>query len=72
MDMWSVGCIFGELLQRVVWIGHASTPHLQVGWRVGWLLFGWLLADLQSEGVLLLQHVVWIGHAWTLHLALGR
>jgi mitogen-activated protein kinase 1/3 len=32
MDMWSVGCVFGELLQRVAYIGKATTPHLQVGW----------------------------------------
>lgn len=36
IDMWSLGCIFGELLQRVAYLGKASTPHLQVGveaWR---------------------------------------
>ncbi len=31
IDMWSVGCVFGELLQRAIYIGHASTPQLQVG-----------------------------------------
>ena len=30
IDMWSLGCIFGELLQRVAKIGSASTPRLQV------------------------------------------
>ena len=30
IDMWSAGCIFGELLQRVPRIGSATTPHLQV------------------------------------------
>lgn len=30
IDMWSVGCVFGELLQRVAHIGLASTPLLQV------------------------------------------
>eukprot|EP00798_Chlamydomonas_sp_ICE-L_P021362 gene21362-28301_t len=30
LDTWSVGCIMGELLQRVAWLGQASTPHLQV------------------------------------------
>lgn len=30
IDMWSLGCIFGELLQRVRRVGSASTPHLHV------------------------------------------
>ncbi|KAI8472325.1 MAG: kinase-like domain-containing protein [Monoraphidium minutum] len=30
IDVWSAGCVFGELLQRVPWLGKASTPHLQV------------------------------------------
>ena len=30
IDMWSAGCIFGELLQRVARVGSATTPHLQV------------------------------------------
>eukprot|EP00798_Chlamydomonas_sp_ICE-L_P027606 gene27606-7243_t len=30
LDMWSIGCIMGELLQRVALRGQASTPHLQV------------------------------------------
>lgn len=30
LDLWSLGCVFGELLQRVPWLGKASTPHLQV------------------------------------------
>ena len=30
IDMWSLGCIMGELLQRVVRVGSANTPHLQV------------------------------------------
>jgi len=30
MDAWSVGCIFGELIQRVPYVGKASTPLLQV------------------------------------------
>ena len=31
LDMWSVGCVFGELIQRVPYLGKSSTPHLQVG-----------------------------------------
>lgn len=30
IDVWSLGCIFGELLQRVQHVGGASTPNLQV------------------------------------------
>ncbi len=30
IDMWGLGCVFGELLQRVAWLGKASTPQLQV------------------------------------------
>lgn len=30
IDMWSAGCIFGELLQRLSRVGSATTPHLQV------------------------------------------
>lgn len=30
LDMWSLGCVFGELLQRVTYPGKAATPHLQV------------------------------------------
>lgn len=30
IDMWGAGCVFGELLQRVAWIGKATTPQLQV------------------------------------------
>ena len=30
IDLWSLGCIFGELLQRVAGLGAASTPQLQV------------------------------------------
>lgn len=30
IDMWSLGCIFGELLQRVAHVGSAATPQLQV------------------------------------------
>uniref|UniRef100_A0A7R9Z379 Protein kinase domain-containing protein n=1 Tax=Chlamydomonas euryale TaxID=1486919 RepID=A0A7R9Z379_9CHLO len=30
MDMWSVGCIFGELLQRVTYIGKSVVPNLKV------------------------------------------
>ncbi|GLC43103.1 hypothetical protein PLESTB_000862900 [Pleodorina starrii] len=30
IDMWSAGCVFGELLQRAAYLGKASTPHLQV------------------------------------------
>lgn len=30
IDTWSLGCIFGELLQRVAYVGSASTPHLAV------------------------------------------
>ncbi|WIA12477.1 hypothetical protein OEZ85_012512 [Tetradesmus obliquus] len=31
IDMWGCGCVLGELLQRVAWIGKATTPQLQVG-----------------------------------------
>lgn len=30
IDMWSLGCIFGEMLQRVARVGGAATPALQV------------------------------------------
>lgn len=30
IDMWGIGCIFGEILQRVAYVGSASTPNLQV------------------------------------------
>ncbi|GMH34062.1 hypothetical protein BSKO_01896 [Bryopsis sp. KO-2023] len=30
LDMWSVGCIFAELLQRIPYVGSATTPQLQV------------------------------------------
>lgn len=30
IDIWSAGCIFGELLQRVTYVGSAATPQLQV------------------------------------------
>jgi mitogen-activated protein kinase 1/3 len=30
IDVWSAGCIFGELLQRLSRVGSATTPHLQV------------------------------------------
>lgn len=30
IDMWSLGCIFGELLQRTPRVGSASTPNLKV------------------------------------------
>ena len=29
IDMWSLGCIFGELLQRIAHVGSAATPNLQ-------------------------------------------
>lgn len=29
LDLWSMGCVFGELLQRVPYLGKAATPHLQ-------------------------------------------
>jgi hypothetical protein len=35
IDMWSTGCIFGELLQRMARIGIATTPHLQVSAECG-------------------------------------
>ena len=35
IDMWSLGCIFGELIQRVSRVGSANTPHLQVRHRLG-------------------------------------
>lgn len=30
LDMWSVGCIFAELLQRLSYVGSAATPQLKV------------------------------------------
>lgn len=30
IDVWSIGCIFGEVLQRIAFVGSAATPHLQV------------------------------------------
>ncbi len=30
LDMWSLGCVFGEMLQRVPYLGKSATPHLQV------------------------------------------
>jgi mitogen-activated protein kinase 1/3 len=30
MDMWGVGCIFGESLQRLAYVGSATTPNLAV------------------------------------------
>ena len=30
IDIWGLGCILGELLQRVAHVGSAATPHLQV------------------------------------------
>jgi len=30
LDMWSVGCIFAELLQRLSYVGSAATPQLRV------------------------------------------
>ena len=30
LDTWGVGCIFGELLQRVAYVGSAATPNLAV------------------------------------------
>lgn len=30
LDMWSLGCIFAELLQRTVYPGSATTPQLRV------------------------------------------
>lgn len=30
LDMWGIGCIFGELLQRVAYVGSAATPNLSV------------------------------------------
>ena len=29
IDMWSLGCIFGELLQRIAHVGSVATPNLQ-------------------------------------------
>lgn len=34
IDMWSLGCIFGELLQRIAHVGSAATPNLQVPARL--------------------------------------
>lgn len=36
IDMWGCGCVFGELLQRVAWIGKATTPQLQVRVKRSW------------------------------------
>jgi mitogen-activated protein kinase 1/3 len=30
LDMWSLGCVYGELLQRVPYLGQSAVPHLQV------------------------------------------
>ena len=30
IDMWGIGCIMGEILQRVAYVGSATTPHLQI------------------------------------------
>ncbi len=30
LDIWSLGCIFGELVQRVPCVGSATTPQLTV------------------------------------------
>lgn len=30
LDVWSVGCIFGELLQRIARVGSATTPNLHI------------------------------------------
>lgn len=30
LDIWSLGCVFGELIQRVPYLGKSSTPMLQV------------------------------------------
>ena len=30
LDTWGIGCIFGELLQRVAYVGSADTPNLSV------------------------------------------
>lgn len=30
MDMWGAGCVFGELLQRLAYVGSATTPNLAV------------------------------------------
>ena len=37
IDMWSAGCIFGELLQRVTYVGSAATPQLQVAYLSIWV-----------------------------------
>lgn len=31
IDTWSLGCVFGEMLARVPYVGKSSTPQLQVG-----------------------------------------
>lgn len=47
IDMWGIGCVFGELLQRVAWIGKATTPQLQVGlYRFG----SWCVSCLLCTG----------------------
>ncbi len=30
IDIWSLGCVYGELLQRITYVGGAATPQLQV------------------------------------------
>ena len=30
MDVWGLGAIFGELLQRIEYLGQASVPYLKV------------------------------------------
>lgn len=50
IDMWSLGCIFGELLQRIAHVGSAATPNLQVGGPGGAGVLGWLGAGVRLLG----------------------
>jgi mitogen-activated protein kinase 1/3 len=31
LDLWSLGCVFGEMLQRIPYLGKSSNPNQQVG-----------------------------------------
>ena len=65
IDMWSLGCIFGELLQRIAHLGSAATPNLQVREGIGGVLARplWLhLGELMRLGELL-QRISHVGSA---------
>ena len=53
MDVWGLGAIFGELLQRIEYLGQASVPYLKVlrqdVWGLG-AIFGELLQRIEYLG----------------------